>query len=521
MSNTASASSAGKQLGLFGFFAITASMVMALYEYPTFATSGFSLVFFLLVGGLFWFIPVALCAAEMATVEGWENGGVFAWVSNTLGDRWGFAAISFCYLQIAVGFIPMIYFILGALSYLLAWPELNSDPTIKTIAGLIVIWFLAITQLGGTKYTARIAKTGFIVGIVIPAIALLSLAVVYLTSGAKLEIEMSAATFFPDFTKINTLVVLVAFILSYMGVEASATHINEMKNPNRDYPLAMFMLVIVAIALSSLGGLAIATTIPADKINLSSGIMQAFHVLITSHGKALEWIVRVVAAMLSLGVAAEVTSWIVGPSRGMYVTAQQGILPKFMGKVNKNGVPVSLVAFQLCITTILMIVFTMGGGGSNMSFLIALGLTVVVYLMTYFMLFLGYMHLVLKQKDKKRGYQIPGGTPVKMIISLSGLVVSLIAFFISFFPPSSLSTEEVDRTYVILLVVCYLIIVALPFIIYALHDRRGKKVAATMVPITTTNAPHGHFWLHPKVRATHHIEPTEDVALDQEPRPRD
>ncbi len=24
----------------------------------------------------------------MATVEGWEEGGVFAWVSNTLGERW-------------------------------------------------------------------------------------------------------------------------------------------------------------------------------------------------------------------------------------------------------------------------------------------------------------------------------------------------------------------------------------------------------------------------------------------------
>lgn len=64
---------------------------------------------------------LGLCAAEMATVDGWEEGGVFAWVSNTLGPRWGFAAISFGYLQIAIGFIPMLYFVLGALSYILKW----------------------------------------------------------------------------------------------------------------------------------------------------------------------------------------------------------------------------------------------------------------------------------------------------------------------------------------------------------------------------------------------------------------
>lgn len=67
-----------KQLSMLGFFAITASMVMAVYEYPTFATSGFSLIFFLLLGGILWFIPVGLCAAEMATVEGWDEGGIFA-----------------------------------------------------------------------------------------------------------------------------------------------------------------------------------------------------------------------------------------------------------------------------------------------------------------------------------------------------------------------------------------------------------------------------------------------------------
>ncbi len=105
----------------------------------------------------------------MATVDGWEEGGVFAWVSNTLGPRWGFAAISFGYLQIAIGFIPMLYFVLGALSYILKWPALNEDPITKTIAALIILWALALTQFGGTKYTARIAKVGFFAGILLPA----------------------------------------------------------------------------------------------------------------------------------------------------------------------------------------------------------------------------------------------------------------------------------------------------------------------------------------------------------------
>lgn len=508
------ATAPAKQLSLLGFFAITASMVMAVYEYPTFATSGFSLVFFLLAGGLLWFIPVALCAAEMATVEGWEEGGVFAWVSNTLGERWGFAAISFTYLEIAIGFLPMLYFVLGSLSYILDWPALNHDPVVKTIAGLIILWGLAVTQLGGTKYTAQIAKFGFFGGILVPALILVALAILYLSSGQPIAIEMSAKTFFPDFTKLGTMVVFVAFILSYMGVEASATHVNEMANPGRDYPLAMFILMIVAIGLSSIGGLAVAAVVPLQDINLSAGVIQTFETLILHYGAGLGWAVRIVAALLTLGVLAEIAAWIVGPSRGMYVTAQRGILPKVAAKVNRNGVPISMVVFQLLITTVALIVFTNTGSGGNMSFLIAMALTVVLYLITYFLLFIGYIVLVLKHKDKKRSYQVPGGDGFKILLASVGFLVSVFAFVISFVPPSSLPGAS-DESYVTLLVVSFLFVFAIPFVIYALHNKHGKSLNHDLLPIRTHNAPEGHFFIHPRARATHHLVP----ATTRRPKP--
>ncbi|EKT62589.1 MULTISPECIES: glutamate:gamma-aminobutyrate antiporter [Providencia] len=504
---TTTTAPAAKQLTLLGFFAITASMVMAVYEYPTFATSGFSLVFFLLLGGLLWFIPVALCAAEMATVEGWEEGGVFAWVSNTLGERWGFAAISFGYLQIAVGFIPMLYFVLGALSYILNWPELNTDPVIKTIAALVILWGLAFTQFGGTKYTATIAKVGFFAGILLPALILVILAISYLVSGAPLAIEISADTFFPDFTQIGTMVVFVAFILSYMGVEASATHVNEMKNPGRDYPAAMLLLMIAAICLSSIGGLSVASVIPNNEINLSAGVVQTFSVLVSHFSTSIEWVVRIIAALLLLGVLAEIASWIVGPSRGMYVAAQRGILPKAFSKVNKNGVPVTLVVSQLLITTVALTVLTNTGGGGNMSFLIALALTVVIYLCSYFMLFLGYIHLIRKQSEKKRAFNIPGGKGVKLILASAGLIISIFAFVVSFFPPSSLPVGGSGETYVTLLGVSFVVIFLLPFIIFALHDKKAKETGITMVHIKTHNAPPNHFFIHPRARSSHNLIP--------------
>ncbi|MGU8354347.1 glutamate:gamma-aminobutyrate antiporter [Clostridium perfringens] len=467
-----------KSLTLFGFFAMTASMVMAVYEYPTFATSKLHLVFYLLLGGFLWFIPVALCAAEMATVDGWEKGGVFTWTGKNLGKKYGFANLFFEFFEITVGFVTMIYFILGALSYVFDWPALNSNPMIKFIGVLVIFWILALSQFGGTKYTAKIAKIGFIVGILLPVAILIILALVYIIQGNPIYIS-SKDTFVPDFTKVNTLVVFVSFILSYMGVEASATHANEMDNPKKEYPLAMLLLVIVAIVVSTLGGLAIAAVIPQDQINLSAGVVQTFAVLLGHFTANNTILVKIIALLLAFGVIAEVSSWVVGPTRGMIIAAEEGAIPKSWAKTNEHDVPVYLVIAQGIIVSIWDAVLTFGAGGSNLSFLAAMSLTVVIYLSGYILFFVGYIKAILGE-GLNGAYQMPGGKPVKIIVAIIGLATSIFAFFISFVPPTSIAGNAVQsHEYMWMLIISYVISLILPFAIYDLcqkymHSHEGN-----------------------------------------------
>ncbi|MGU8573005.1 glutamate:gamma-aminobutyrate antiporter [Clostridium perfringens] len=467
-----------KSLTLFGFFAMTASMVMAVYEYPTFATSKLHLVFYLLLGGFLWFIPVALCAAEMATVDGWEKGGVFTWTGKNLGKKYGFANLFFEFFEITVGFVTMIYFILGALSYVFDWPALNSNPMIKFIGVLVIFWILALSQFGGTKYTAKIAKIGFIVGILLPAAILIILALVYIIQGNPIYIS-SKDTFVPDFTKVNTLVVFVSFILSYMGVEASATHANEMDNPKKEYPLAMLLLVIVAIVVSTLGGLAIAAVIPQDQINLSAGVVQTFAVLLGHFTANNTILVKIIALLLAFGVIAEVSSWVVGPTRGMIIAAEEGAIPKSWAKTNEHDVPVYLVIAQGIIVSIWDAVLTFGAGGSNLSFLAAMSLTVVIYLSGYILFFVGYIKAILGE-GLNGAYQMPGGKPVKIIVAIIGLATSIFAFFISFVPPTSIAGNAVQsHEYMWMLIISYVVSLILPFAIYDLcqkymHSHEGN-----------------------------------------------
>ena len=61
-----------------------------------------------------------------------------------------------------------------------------------------IVWLLTLTQLGGTKYTARISKVGFVGGIIVPVLVLLVGLVIYFATGGVSQINMDAATFVPE-----------------------------------------------------------------------------------------------------------------------------------------------------------------------------------------------------------------------------------------------------------------------------------------------------------------------------------
>lgn len=469
-------------LTFFGFFAITAWMVMTVYEYPTFASSGLHLVFFLVVGGVLWFLPVAMCAAEMATVKGWESGGIYAWVGKMLGQRWGFAALFYQWFQITVGFVTMAFFILAAFSYVVKWDALYKDPLVMFFGVAIIVWALTLTQLGGTKLTAKISKIGFLGGIVLPVgILLVGLVAYFVTGGAsQLNLHLSASSIIPDFTKIDTLVIFASFILAYMGIEASASHINELENPSRNYPLAMIVLCVLAIALDAIGGMAVATTLPASTLdgNMSYGVIEAFKAIFDTHF-GMGWIVFAVALLLALGVLAEISAWIVGPSRALLNAAQDGVIPPSFAKLNKHGVNVKTVIIQAVLVTFWDAVLCgsmalSGGSSSSVAYLTAIGLTVVIYLVAYVLFFLAYFKLVLKHRDLERSFQLPGGTPFKLVVAGIGMFMTVATLVVSFFPSSDLSSSA-NRVYEITLAISFVVSVAIPFVIYALRSHWGGR----------------------------------------------
>ncbi|MBO6003807.1 MAG: amino acid permease [Aeriscardovia sp.] len=467
-----------RNLTFFGFFAMTASMVMAMYEYPSFATSQFAVVFFVLLGGIFWFLPTALVSAELASVDGWSEGGVFGWVGNALhSDKLGFMALFFQWFQITVGFVTMCYFVIGMLADIFGWSEMNSVPWVKFLFVILLFLLINLCQLGGTKYTANIAKWGFLIGILLTSIIFFIVAITYLAQGNPVQIKFGASQFFPNFSNVGTLTIFATFILAFEGVEASGSHIDELDNPNRNYPLVMLIIVILAIILDALGGLAVACVIPQQQLSLNSGIFQTLQFLMYHFSPTLTWFIDIMSVLIVVGVVAEIGSWVVGPSTGMRDSAEYGMMPQWIAKTNKHGVPVNMLIIQFVVFIMWDAILTFGGSGGNVSFLVATTLTTLIYLVCYLLMYVSYFKLIFAGKNLKRSYNVPGGIVVKTIVAVCGTLTSLFAFCMSFTPSTALSGNQ-TTIFLVLLIICFIISIIIPVIITAFHKQYVKGIPA-------------------------------------------
>ncbi|GEP19186.1 amino acid permease [Pediococcus argentinicus] len=498
-----------KKMNFFGFFTLTAAMLMSADEYPAFAQSGLLSVLYLVLAGVIWFLPVALCSAELATIDGNDEGGVFSWVKNILGSRWGFVAVFFQWLQITVNFITMIYFIIGALSYILHWDALNTNPILKWGAFLIIYWGMTLWQLGGVNKTEKLVDVSFSLGIVFPSVVLLVLGVLYFFGSGKVAFDVNLHDNVRALSSNFSLDTIVPYILAFTGIEASASYIADLDKPKRNYPLAMITLVVFAIVLDSLGGLSVAAVVPVNGLTLNQGVIQAVGIMFDKTLPVLHAGVYVIGILMAFGMIGEISSWIIGPVKSLFVTAEDGILPRYCLQVNKDKVPVRMIMIQGIVVTIISGLLTVVFKGSNDAYQMAMSLTVMLYLVTYLLIFISYLVQVNVRDKKDRAFRVPGGRIGQYLISGIGLITSMAVFYSTFIPNKHIKGISTG-TYTVIMVIFFVVIFGATFLIYE-FGHRSPSVGGYNWRIKHRKSNHVQKSIFPQGRYEHEIELIEEA----------
>lgn len=455
-------------------FAMTSSMVISVNELAPFGKTGPTALFYLLLAGIIWFIPITRISGEMASVDGWDKGGIFTWVKGTLGEKTGWTAVFMQWIHITVGMNTMMYVIIGALSITFDAPWFNTTPAVRFGLMMIILWGIVLFELVGIKKVGRAAEWLFAVGIALPVILLILCFFVYLIQGRPVQFTLSWSNMIPHELTGTTLVAFVPFILAFCGGEASAPNVKYLKKPSQ-YSKVMLALAATAICFDLLGSLAIGMTVPKDNIQNSTGFVYAFESLLNSIGLPGSILAKIIGVLLACGVVGELGNWLSGPSQGMFEAAKEGYMPKYFAQSTKRDVPIRLIALQALIVTISAIVVTFSSGeNSDFAFNVSLAATTAQYLIVYIVMLIAYIALKVKHENLKRTYYMSKSKIWSIIVAIIALIITIVAFFISFIPADG-TPSSLHGLYVGTMIGMCLCTVILPLVIYHYHDGFKSK----------------------------------------------
>jgi glutamate:GABA antiporter len=470
------------KLGVFTLAIMNVTAVVSLRGLPAEATYGLSSAFYYLFAAIVFLIPTSLIAAELAAMFQDKQGGVFRWVGEAYGKRFGFLAIFLQWAESTIWYPTVLTFGAVSIAFIGLNPSedllLSSNKFYMLAVVLVIYWAATIISLKGMSWVGKVAKFGGLIGTIIPAILLVLLAVVYLSTGGHSNMDFHG-DFFPDLSKFDNLVLASSIFLFYAGMEMSGVHVKDVENPSKNYPKAVFVGAIITVVIFILGTFSLGIIIPKDDINLTQSLLVGFD----NYFKYIKmsWLSPIIAIALAFGVLAGVLTWVAGPSKGIFIVGKAGYLPPFFQKTNNIGVQKNILYVQGTIVTLLSLLFVVMPSVQSF-YQILSQLTVLLYLIMYLLMFSAAITLRYKMKNLDRPFRIgKTGNGLIWIVGGVGFLGSLLAFVLSFIPPSQIQTGS-NTVWFSVLIIGAIVLVSIPFIIYACRKKSWEDQEASIEP---------------------------------------
>ena len=486
-----------RSLTVFALAMMNVAAVVSLRGLPLMAREGLAMFFYILFATLLFLLPASLVAAELGGAFNRGTGGIYTWVKEAFGARWGFTAIWLQWVQNVIWYPTVLGFAGACLAYLFMDPALAARGWYTAVVIVVIYWFSTWMTLRGSTAAARLTRYGLFVGTIFPGLFIIVLGLLWINQGnpiAFLTEPGPAAgptthfhpTFFPHISGLGSIAFLAGILLLFAGVEVHAVRANELEKPARQYPAAMFLAMVTILLLFTLGSMAVATLVPAHEISLTAGLMQAFRLVLDRF--ALGWLTPVFGLALAFGAIGGVMSWIGGPSRGLLATAQEGELPPFLARTNRQGVQKNILIVQGCIVTALASLYVIMKDVS-VAFFVLSAMTVTLYLVMYLLMYAAAIRLRYTHPEIPRGYRVPGGNGGMWFVAGTGLLAVSFAIVVGFFPPSQLPVGS-PALYVGLVAGGLILFMGIPQLISSLKRPSWQPENAALDPDTPAARDH-------------------------------
>lgn len=457
-----------KKISLFSLVLLVISAIDSIRNLPASALFGSHLIFFFILSAILFLIPTALIAAELSAIFP-EKGGIYHWVRLALGEKCAMLAIWLQWINTMVWYPTILSFIAGTAAYLIN-PALAENKFYLMSCILVVFWAITWLNMRGIHTSAKINSLCGLVGTIIPMLFLILLGCIWFFRGEPLQIQITTDTILPSLSESTHWIALIAIMASFLGIELSGVHVNDIRNPQRNFPKALFISSAFILFSMMFGSLAIAFVLPSQDINLVSGVMQVFAEFFKVFG--LEPLVPVLTTLIVVGSIGSIINWLISPAKGLLHASEFGFLPPFFTRKNRFGVPSNILIVQGILVSLVCSLFLLQSSINGFYWFLT-ALSTELYMIMYVLMFISALRLHYKYINRPAVFKIPGKHVGMWTTSLLGFSGCLATIIVSFFPPDNVDVGGPMRY---LLMICGANLITLsPIFLFYLYKKQTSR----------------------------------------------
>ena len=282
-------------------------------------------------------LPAALSKSELATAMP-SSGGTYVYIERAFGPLFG--TISGIGLWLSL-LLKSSFALIGLGAYLAVL--INLDDNLTKLVALGFLCFIMFLNVFGVKKVGKVQ-------IVVVSISLICLVSIFLIGFPLVNPDYLA----PFLSNGNTgLVSTVAFVyISYAGVTKVAAIAGEIKNPDRNLPLAMILSLVTIAGVYVFIAFVLVGNIPIK--DLATDIHPIYTVSNIIGGKYFGYAAAAVGVLTLMSMA---NSGVLASSRFPFAMARDKLLPSFLERLHSKYLTPVISILITCITMAFVIVF--------------------------------------------------------------------------------------------------------------------------------------------------------------------
>ncbi len=420
-----------RALGVRDMTLFTVSAILLLDTLAASASIGVSSITWWVILGIVFFVPYGLISAELGTTYP-EQGGIYAWVRDSFGARWG-TRVTWLYWLNNVLWQASIFVLFTGILAQMFFPAMS----LETKLGISVIMTWVV--VGVTCLSLEIGKWIPNAGAVIKMIAFVVLIVAglrYATGdGVELANDFSLQQFVPEWG--SSTQYISAIIYGMLGFELMSSASEEMKNPTRDVPRSILASGILIFLAYVLGTFAILAAVPLEDIDLVEGLVDTFRQLFGESQLG-------VTAAMALGVlvlftfVSNAVTWAIGCNRAAAEAAIDGELPRALAIEHpRTGTPVGAAVIMGSLITIVLLVYGFLAGSNEDLFWRLFAASAVLFLLPYIGAVAAFMNARLRDAERPRPYRVPGGNAVAWAMTAVCILLLVVSIVLLMYVPGT------------------------------------------------------------------------------------